>query len=448
MPKYKVNLNKIYRFPDELRVVEHGTSILVIAPQSANWIVLKSSAHYDVFAFLREGHSIQEVLETGHFSMADVNYVVTQIEARKLCDKKIHSSTDDERSMHLYLTNKCNLFCPHCYMFSGKANEKELTTEEIFSLISDYREVAKGTSITLSGGEPTCHPDFDSIVKYAAKLGLDVKLLTNGTMMTPDRISELAEYIYSVQVSIDGFSEESNSVVRGKGSFDRAMITVDQFVNLGVDTAIAITPPYTVLKNHVDDYVAFAQDMSEKYKDKPFRIKFSDELMQGRCISPSKSFNRTYYELMKEVQHRLYGPEFEVLSFVDALYNNVVLDNCMFGNFAVASNGDVFYCARIGDLLPMANVRSSSLQEIYEKALVAEKATCISNLRPCSECELRFICGGGCRIEEFPELVKRASFDHLDWDSIPPRTCDQQFKSKFYDLMLQSNEYFYSPLES
>ena len=88
----------------------------------------------------------------------------------------------------------------------------------------------------------------------------------------------------------------------------------------------------------------------------------------------------------------------------------------------------------------------ASMKVIYEKSKIAEEATLITNLKPCKDCELRFICGGGCRIEEFPELVKRTSFDGLDIDRISSRHCSQNLKSKFYDLMIRSNNYFYSVL--
>ena len=446
MPRYEISLSKIYRFPDELKTIEYKQSILVIAPHFANWIVLKSKAQYEVFCFLRENHSIQDALYSKRFTQEDINYVVTQIEARKLCDKTIHRASQNERSMHLYLTNQCNLFCPHCYMFSGQANDSELTTGEIMELITAFRKIARGSIITLSGGEPSYRTDFDLIVISAARMGFEVKILTNGTLMTPERVSVLADYVYSVQISIDGFSEATNSLVRGTGSFDKALSAVELFLSHNIDTSIAITPPYSILKNHIDDYIQFAKELSNKYKDKPFRVKFAEEILNGRCVETSRDFNNEYFGLMRELQRRLYGPEFDVMSFVDMLYNNSVLDNCMFGNISVASNGDVFYCARIGDLLPMANVRESSFEEIFEKALKAEQATYISNLRPCNECELRFICGGGCRIEEFPTLVRRTSFDNVDYLSIPPRSCDQQIKNNFYDLMVRSNEYFYTSL--
>ncbi len=72
--------------------------------------------------------------------------------------KKIRSATEDFKHLHLYLTNSCNLRCPHCYMFSGSANFNELTTIEILKLLSDFKEVG-GRNVSFSGGEPTMRSD-------------------------------------------------------------------------------------------------------------------------------------------------------------------------------------------------------------------------------------------------------------------------------------------------
>ena len=93
-------------------------------------------------------------------------------------------------------------------MLSGKSNENELTTEQITTLIYNYKTIAKGTRLTISGGEPTIRADFLEIVKYASELGLEIKLLTNGALLTKTIIETLSQYISSVQISIDGFSEE------------------------------------------------------------------------------------------------------------------------------------------------------------------------------------------------------------------------------------------------
>lgn len=446
MPKYNIDINKVYDLPKDIRIIPFKDLYLAIAVNFANWIVLTSSSQVEVLDYFCKGHSIQDALNNPKLLSSDINYTVMQIEARRFQNKRVHSSTNKERCLHLYLTNSCNLACPHCYMFSGRSNYRELTTEEVCKLLYDYKTIANGTKVTFSGGEPTSRIDFIHIIQYAHKLGLKVKVLTNGVLLPIDQIEEVCKFIDSVQVSIDGFSEESNAVVRGKGNFKKALFSVEKFVSHNIDTSVAITPPLSELRNHVKDYANFAQYLVSKYDNCRFDVKFAEGLIHGRNIKPSVLYNKEYHELMSELQECLYGSNYEVESFAETFYDNIIVDNCMFGIFAVASNGDVYFCAQIGDLVPIANIRTTSFAEICNESFIAEKATTISNLKPCNECELKYICGGGCRIKEFPMLTQRSTFAGFNPDDIPPRQCSMNVKDKFYDLMIRSNRYLFKPI--
>lgn len=447
MPTYKIDLCKIYDFPEDIQIVRYNEKILVIAPEYACWIVLDSVDQLNVLNYFRFGYSIKESIDSGLFNYADINYVVTMIEARRFYQKEIHSSMNNGRMLHLYLTNKCNLSCPHCYMYSGKADAEELTTDEILKLLKDYNVTTGSHCVTISGGEPTIRDDFDFIVESAYSIGLNVKLLTNGSLLSKERIKRLSRFLDSVQISLDGFSEETNAPIRGAGHFKKALEAVETLIEFGVETSIAMTPTLDILQSHAKGLVKFAQDLSAKYEGKPFQIKFAEELLNGRFIRPTASAKNEYFSLMEFVLKEVYGADYEVLHFANAFGKNNILDNCMFGLLTVASNGNVYFCARTGDLPSVANIRLNSFEEIVRKAIVAENAALISKFEPCKKCELRYICGGGCRIDEFPEFVKRKSFIDIDYSQIPPRLCNLKVKEKFYDLMIRSDIYLYLPLD-
>ncbi len=445
MPTYSIDVKKVYDFPDALRIVSYKNKILAIAPTVANWLVLESTKQLKVLDLFCSGQSIEEVIQSSSVDIADIKEIVTQIEAKKFYKKGTELHSKKENLMHLYLTNKCNLSCPHCYMFSGTAKNNELDTNEVKKLISDFVNIGNGLVVTLSGGEPTLRPDFDEIVKYAYSAGLEVKLLTNGTQLSPERASLLSKYLSSVQISIDGFSEASNALIRGRGNFDKALSAVDSFISNGVYTSVAITPTLESLKCHVKDYISFAQKLSEKYYDKPFELRFSEELLNGRCISNAEKINYEYSRIMTSIQKSLYGSEFKVMEFVKKLRDNPITTNCSFGNLTVNAYGDVFLCPRVSDLKPIGNVRRTSFIDIISKAEVATQATNINNLEPCKDCDLRYICGGGCRIEEFPGITSRDTFTDINPCDFPRHPCN--IKNIFYDLMIRSNEYFYSEIE-
>lgn len=445
MKKY-LNPDTTYSLPSELKVVEHRNQFLVIAPMTASWIVLPSEKHIEILREFSNGLSIADLTNRFPAHQEELREVVTQLEARRFCNRKVRSATSDFKTLHLYLTNKCNLSCPHCYMFSGSPNQEELTTSEILTLVKNYAE-AGGKRVTFSGGEPSVHKDFDKIVEEVYALGLKVRILTNGSLFDKERIMRLAHMIDSIQISIDGFSEETNSIIRGKGHFLKALMAVDGFIKQGVNVSVGVTPPYSLLEAHIDDYAKFAKQLGDKYGSHKILIKFSEGLLEGRDVCPTQSSNQKYFNLMQELNKKLHGSNYELVSFVHAVKQNVIMDNCMFGVFAVCSNGDVYFCARVAGLQPCANVRTTPFDEIVRLSNEAEKATVIDNLKPCKSCELRYICGGGCRIDEFPNLVNRSSFANVDLDSMEGRSCPPGLKTKFYDLMIQSNPYLYSQTE-
>ena len=67
------------------------------------------------------------------------------------------------------------------------------------------RLAALGTGIiTLSGGEPLLHPDLDAIVRRIRSHGVIATLITNGYLLSRDRIQRLNRAgLDHLQISID-----------------------------------------------------------------------------------------------------------------------------------------------------------------------------------------------------------------------------------------------------
>lgn len=125
---------KKFSFPSPLVIVEYQKKVLVISRDTANWIVIQNKTQLEFFQLL-EIYALNEALLNFHGRLEDAKYVVTQIIARRFENKKVHSK-HVSGTMQLYLTNACNMRCPHCYMFAGIKKKNELTTEEVCSLLS------------------------------------------------------------------------------------------------------------------------------------------------------------------------------------------------------------------------------------------------------------------------------------------------------------------------
>jgi MoaA/NifB/PqqE/SkfB family radical SAM enzyme len=75
------------------------------------------------------------------------------------------------------------------------------------------RLAAFGTSvISISGGEPTLHPQLDDIIRHIRRHGMDAGLITNGYFLTPERIERLNRAgLQHLQISIDNVKPDVTS---------------------------------------------------------------------------------------------------------------------------------------------------------------------------------------------------------------------------------------------
>jgi MoaA/NifB/PqqE/SkfB family radical SAM enzyme len=103
--------------------------------------------------------------------------------------------------VHIIPTRRCNLACTYCNEYDDFS--KPVDTAEMMRRIDRLGEL--GTSVvTISGGEPLLHPDLDVIIERMRKNGILSGMITNGYLLTADRIERLnragLEYL---QISID-----------------------------------------------------------------------------------------------------------------------------------------------------------------------------------------------------------------------------------------------------
>ena len=104
---------------------------------------------------------------------------------------------------------RCNLACTYCNEFDK--HSPPVGTEEMLRRIDKLGEL--GTSIiTFSGGEPTLHPDLDSLIWRVREREAIATLITNGYLLTPERIKRLnAAGLDYLQISIDNVQPDEVS---------------------------------------------------------------------------------------------------------------------------------------------------------------------------------------------------------------------------------------------
>ena len=439
----ELDYDDILHFPEEIVVEKVNDFYLVIAVQTANWIVLYNSRQIDFLNMLRSGKCVGDVIETvdSEEAMGDLKIVLAAIFARKFAGvngEVTKEYLEGYKMLNIYITNACNLKCKHCFMLSGKKLENELTLEDWMKVLTSFKENG-GEFVTFSGGEPLMFKNFPQIISHAHDLGLKSTVLSNGLLWSGKLIHDLALFIDEIQFSLDGVDEETNSMVRGSGHFEKVVDTIVKFANAGVKTSVATTFTYDNLNENTQTrYKNLVDLIKEKTSGKDVFFKLSKKLLPGRDVHFKAEENEKYSAIIKDIEkHVDENADYE--NFLAGHTANLVAINCGLGGISVSSDGNVYFCNRINEMESFGNVTEKPMSFFMEKGKEIHLATSVENVIPCKDCELRYICDGGCRIDDF-DFAGKIQSSALPYHQI---SCNDEKKNKLKKRMIDSFNYFY-----
>lgn len=433
----------ILHFPNEIVVEKINNFYLVIAVQTANWIVLYNARQMDFLNMLRSGKCVGDIIETvdSEEAMGDLKIVLAAIFARRFAGvnaEVIKEYLEGYKMLNIYITNACNLKCKHCFMLSGNKLENELTLGDWMKVLTSFKENG-GEFVTFSGGEPLMFKNFPQIISHAHDLGLKSTVLSNGLLWSDKLIHELAPFIDEIQFSLDGVDEETNSMVRGSGHFEKVVDTIVKFANAGVKTSVATTFTYDNLNENTQTrYKNLVDLIKEKTSGKDVFFKLSKKLLPGRDVHFTAEENEKYSAIIKDIEkHVDENADYE--NFLAGHTANLVAINCGLGGISVSSDGNVYFCNRINEMESFGNVTEKPMSFFMEKGKEIHLATSVDNVIPCKDCELRYICDGGCRIDDF-DFAGKIQSSALPFHQI---SCNNEKKNKLKKRMIDSFNYFY-----
>lgn len=346
----ELNYDDILHFPNEIVVEEINNFYLVIAVQTANWIVLYNARQIDFLNMLRSGKCIGNVIETvdSEQAMVDLKIVLAAIFARKFAGvngEVTKEYLEGYKMLNIYITNACNLKCKHCFMLSGNKLENELTLGAWMKVLTSFKENG-GEFVTFSGGEPLMFKNFPQIISHAHDLGLKSTVLSNGLLWSDKLIHELAPFIDEIQFSLDGVDEETNSVVRGSGHFEKVVDTIVKFANAGVKTSVATTFTYDNLNENTQTrYKNLVDLIKEKTFGKDVFFKLSKKLLPGRNVNFTAEENEKYSAIIKNIEKHV-DENADYDNFLAGHTANLVAINCGLGGISISSDGNVYFCNR------------------------------------------------------------------------------------------------------
>lgn len=174
-------------------------------------------------------------------------------------------------------TNGCNFLCPYCQNSAlvVDASENELIPEEeVLSYLKERCKLLDGVCIT--GGEPTIQKDLKEFIEKIKKLGLKVKLDTNGSH--PEVVKELLDnnLLDYIAMDIKTVFTKYNEVANRKVDTDALRKSIEIIKNSNIDYEFRTT----VVKAFVSyedlifilDYLNCKKYYLQKFEDRQSNI--------------------------------------------------------------------------------------------------------------------------------------------------------------------------------
>jgi MoaA/NifB/PqqE/SkfB family radical SAM enzyme len=120
------------------------------------------------------------------------------------------SSPDHPVLVHMIPTRRCNLSCAYCNEYDQ--HSPPVPTGELLKRV-DHLKRLHSSIVTMSGGEPLLHPDLDEVIHRVRRSGMIAGLITNGYLLTKDRILRLNQAgLDQLQISIDNLQPDDVSM--------------------------------------------------------------------------------------------------------------------------------------------------------------------------------------------------------------------------------------------
>lgn len=285
------------------------------------------------------------------------------------------------------LTTSCNERCVHCYHPDWK--NVFLDKEVVKKFLREAKDLGC-LNVSFTGGEPFLHKDIKEILEYAHELDLVIAILTNGTLITEEKVKLLKELeIDSIQLSIYSLDPDiHDSITQIPGSLKKTM----KALSLLMENEIYVIVSAPIMRKNIN-CISKVKKWAEENKldfrtDYDLIRKFSSENENSMKILKSQ-----YSEVINLYDYRNNNDSFKgkESSF------NKERSVCSAGKNAITlgSDGNYYSCMTLKrkDLI-VGNVKDKTLEYHWNNSEVLKglRRLKTANLTKCKNCNYSKLC--------------------------------------------------------
>jgi len=219
-------------------------------------------------------------------------------------------------------TNRCNLFCHHCYS-KADANAKDTLS---FTQICDTipAMVQSGVKFVIfSGGEPLIRADIFDIAKQMKKHGIMTYLSTNGMYINSKNALQIKETFDYIGISIDGIEQIHDQFRGQKGSYQKAIEGIKHIQDVRGNAGIR----FTLTKETQDSFYNMFELAENLKVDKLYisHLVYSGRGLENLKIDIDKKERRKYVQFIIEKAFEYYNRS----DGIDLVTGNMEMDAVM-----------------------------------------------------------------------------------------------------------------------
>ena len=329
---------------------------------------------------------------------------------------------------HMYLlpTSDCNFRCMYCFLEDDERPLEPcyMSQETVESVIRIFGKLAKGNgpaSVTIYGGEPLLNAGVTfSALRLLRQLqsdgefpqGLDISMLSNGSLIDDEAIRVLKETHAGIGISIDGprhLHDAARKDIIGAGTFDSALKGFRLLQKAGLNPSVSCTlNAFTI--HFMDEIVDFIiNDLQPNGMG--FNLLLPRVGGTGPCTAMDYDF--ASHEIIRAFERLRRAGIYEdrmmrrVRPYAE---NRFQCKDCMGvgGQIVVGPSGQIGPCQallgmndkkyfplHVRDLATHGEALSS--ETIYSDSLFDEwRHRFPMNMNDCVDCYAISVCGGGC----------------------------------------------------
>ena len=351
----------------------------------------------------------------------------------------------------------CNLDCMYCYFLKKETlypeSDLRMRDDVLESYTRQYIEAQRVPEVTFAwqGGEPTLMglEFFEKAVEFQKKHrkpGMKVinALQTNGTLLDDEWCTFFKEHDFLIGLSLDGPQELHDKYRVDKGgqaSFDRVMMGLEYLKKHQVEFNILTTVHAGNVDHPLDVYRFLRDEVRTQFiQIIPIVERKNDSgYQEGYKVTPRSVTGKGYGQFLIAVfdewlQHDVGQIFVQIFDVALGVWYGQRAGLCIFEEtcglaLALEHNGDLYSCDHyVEPNFFLGNIDKENLIELVASEKQVEFGTAKLDTLPryCRECEVRFICNGGCpknRIRRTPDGEEglnylcqgyKAFFNHID----------------------------------